>query len=101
MPQNEGWKTHRDLAPWGHDWYPTVWEGTRGRPRDAIKSAIFALAFGGFVYAAAAQWSAEGGLSTGKATVLAIVIAPFVWWIVMFAQIRGWFDSIEFGVNGD
>jgi hypothetical protein len=92
----EPWRMHRDVAPWGHDWYPTVWEGTRGRPGAAITTAIFTLAFCGFVYAAATDFSEGAKLSSGEAAVLAILLAPGIWWLLMFAQIRGWIGPVEF-----
>jgi peptidoglycan biosynthesis protein MviN/MurJ (putative lipid II flippase) len=87
---------HKDVAPWGHDWYPTVWEGTRGRPGEAIATAIGAVMICGFVYLIATDAFETGNLSSGAATVLAIVLALVVWWLLMFAQIRGWIGPAEF-----
>jgi hypothetical protein len=84
------WKTDAELAPWGHDRDPTVWEGMCGRPGEAIKTVIGAAALSGFISLVATNWSEGAKLSSGQGTVLAIVVAPIIWWILMFAQIRGW-----------
>jgi len=90
------WKTDRERAPWGHDGYPTVWEGTRGRPGEAIKTAIGAAAFAGFICLVATNWSDGAKLSRDQGAVLFMVLAPTIWWLLMFAQIHGWISPTEF-----
>ena len=86
----------RKRAPWGHGGYPTVWEGTRGRPAEAIKTAIFTFLACGFICLVATNWSEDAKLSSGQATVLFVVLAPIIWWLLMFAQIRGWISPTSF-----
>jgi hypothetical protein len=73
-----------------------VWEGTRGRPGAAITTAVFTVGFCGFVYLVATDWSEGAKLSSGQGAALAILLAPGVWWLLMFAQIRGWIGPVEF-----
>lgn len=85
-----------DEAPWGHDRLPTVLEGARGRPRDAVATGVMAVFAGLFAYLGGTDWSESSNLSAGQALVLAVVVAVGLWWLLMFAQIRGWVSPVQF-----
>jgi hypothetical protein len=70
--------------PWGPDGPPTVREVVRAQPFFAAFVFLFAALVCGVVL------SDHAGPAT--AIVLGMLIVPAVWWLLVFAAIRGWIN---------